>query len=88
MNSRETVLLTGFGPFGKFQVNASWESVRLLNNYENDKYRIITHEIPVEYDQVDNRIPKLWTDLTPKVCPLDKDLYNVHSPHPCYLNFS
>lgn len=66
----ETVLVTGFGPFGVHTVNASSESVKLLATLDLERefgIRLITKEIPVIYDYVQTNIPLLWENYKPKV---------------------
>lgn len=67
---RETVLVTGFGPFGVHTINASNESVKLLSTLEMERelgIRLVTKEIPVIYEYVQNTIPELWESYKPKV---------------------
>ncbi|VEN59621.1 unnamed protein product [Callosobruchus maculatus] len=60
----ETVLATGFGPFGEHKVNASWEAVKLLPDTIQDT-SIIKKEIPVIYGCVDSTVPSLWRQYNP-----------------------
>ncbi|XP_034936171.1 pyroglutamyl-peptidase 1 [Chelonus insularis] len=66
-----TVVVTGFGPFGKHSVNASWEAVNELAKTSNEKLKtnfnvqLITEEIPVIYDHVNDRIPQIWKEYDP-----------------------
>ncbi|XP_072942397.1 pyroglutamyl-peptidase 1-like [Epargyreus clarus] len=62
------VLITGFGPFIKHPVNASWEAVKLVNKEELEKkhnVEVVLLEIPVTYDNVDEFVPALWETHTP-----------------------
>ena len=71
----EAVIVTGFGPFGNHGVNASMEAVKLLSTLEIEKelnIKLITQEIPVEYDYVKNSIPKMWELHRPKVIEIAK----------------
>lgn len=66
----ETVLVTGFGPFGVHAVNASSESVKLLPTLDLERelgIRLITKEIPVIYDYVQTNVPQFWETFKPKV---------------------
>lgn len=66
----ETVLVTGFGPFGVHEVNASMEAVKLLPSLDLERelgIRLVTREIPVVYDYVKSTIPQLWELHKPKV---------------------
>ncbi len=66
----ETVLVTGFGPFGVHEVNASFEAVKLLPSLDLERelgVRLVTREIPVVYDYVKSTIPQLWELHKPKV---------------------
>jgi pyroglutamyl-peptidase len=69
-NSFPVVIVTGFGPFGHHKVNASWEAVKKLkdSNIEDElKIKLVTAELPVEYDFVESEIPKLWKKHNPEV---------------------
>nr|CAH7744939.1 unnamed protein product [Callosobruchus chinensis] len=62
----DTVLVTGFGPFGEHRVNASWESVKLLPDTIHNT-SIIKKEIPVVYSCVDSTVPSLWKQYNPSL---------------------
>ena len=63
---KQKIILTGFGPFRGHDINASWESVKLVPElWENDKYEIIIEEIPVQYEFVETKVPDKWADLKP-----------------------
>ncbi|VVC97905.1 unnamed protein product [Leptidea sinapis] len=62
------VLVTGFGPFIKHPVNASWEAVKLLNKDEIEKkhnVELVQIELPVIYENVDEFVPALWETHEP-----------------------
>ncbi|CAH0724130.1 unnamed protein product, partial [Brenthis ino] len=64
------VLVTGFGPFLNHPVNASWEAVKLMNKEEIEKkhnVELVTIEMPVTYENVDEFVPALWETHTPKL---------------------
>lgn len=66
----DTVIVTGFGPFGVHKINSSMEAVKLLRGLEVERelgIQLVTKEIPVEYDYVKNEIPILWQLYKPKV---------------------
>lgn len=66
----DTVLVTGFGPFGVHAVNASNECVKLLPSLGLERelgIRLITKEIPVDYQYVQSNVPKFWETYKPKV---------------------
>ena len=70
---QETGLVTGFGPFGVHAVNASMETVKLLTSLDVERelgIRLVTREIPVVYDYVQNMVPQLWELYQPKVLQL------------------
>ncbi len=65
-NMKTNIIVTGFGPFQGHQVNASWESVKLLpEKWSDDKYNLVIEEIPVKYDFVQKQVPEKWADLKP-----------------------
>ena len=68
---KPVVLLTGFGPFGIHQTNASWEAVKHLSSIEGIEeqlnIQLVTKEIPVEYSYVRDNIPILWQNHKPQV---------------------
>lgn len=55
------IVVTGFGPFGNFKTNASWEGVRGLPEIWEDKdHPVIVEEIPVQYQFVQEHVPTKW----------------------------
>ncbi|XP_034172373.1 pyroglutamyl-peptidase 1 [Osmia lignaria lignaria] len=68
--SKNTVLITGFGPFSNHIVNASWEAVKELNKLcatskELKNVEVIVKEMSVSYEDVDTYVPKLWEEYKP-----------------------
>nr|CAD7447717.1 unnamed protein product [Timema bartmani] len=62
-DERNTVVITGFGPFGEHDVNASWVVVKLLstmNIKEDLGVELLIEEIPVGYECVSSKVPHLW----------------------------
>lgn len=47
----ETLLLTGFEPFGKWNLNPSWEIARALDGENLSGLRIVSRNIPVNWAQ-------------------------------------
>jgi pyroglutamyl-peptidase len=71
--SEDIVVVTGFGPFGHYTTNASWETVKLLpsmNIEEEFDVNLIIREIPVTYEYVAENVPALWRVHNPMVCIL------------------
>ncbi|CAB3387378.1 Hypothetical predicted protein [Cloeon dipterum] len=69
-STEPVVVVTGFGPFGHHKINASWEAVKMLHQLdtENDlKIKLVTLEIPVEYNFVESEIPKIWDKYQPEL---------------------
>ena len=60
------VIVTGFGPFGDHNINASWEAVKELKKLGvAHNVQLITEEIPVEYQTVKHLIPRMWKHHNP-----------------------
>ena len=55
-NSSKQILVTGYGPFGKHKINASWEAVRLLPNFWNEEdekmAKLTLRQVPVRYQYI------------------------------------
>jgi len=71
IDSKQKILVTGFGPFDKHVVNASWEAVKELQKLwakskEFPDIELIIEEIPVSYNYVSTCIPQFWE----KHCPI------------------
>eukprot|EP00123_Amoebidium_parasiticum_P020555 comp52327_c0_seq1/m.47689 comp52327_c0_seq1/g.47689 ORF comp52327_c0_seq1/g.47689 comp52327_c0_seq1/m.47689 type:complete len:229 (-) comp52327_c0_seq1:243-929(-) len=72
----ETILLTGFEPFQQHKINASWEAVRQLtgatikatNGDKTTTYTLETRLLPVEYSPAKEIIPRLHSEITPRIC--------------------
>lgn len=66
----KTVVVTGFGPFRDYKVNASWEIAQVLPKTDIAKelnINLITVKIPVSYNVVDQIVPTLWSEHKPDV---------------------
>ncbi len=79
---KETILVTGFGPFNTHAVNASWVAVGELvklwegqssegtNGVESRRphHRLETREIPVAYSVVTETLPQIYSECCPVLC--------------------
>ena len=60
------IVVTGFGLFRDYEVNASWEAVKGLPDIWSDRDNtLIIEEIPVEYDFVQKQVPEKWEPQNP-----------------------
>lgn len=67
-DEKPTVLVTGFGPFGSHEVNASWVAVQELKKVGlGSDANLVVEEIPVEYNVVQKVVPQLWEKHCPKL---------------------
>ncbi|XP_039190621.1 pyroglutamyl-peptidase 1 isoform X1 [Crotalus tigris] len=65
--TRRPVVVTGFGPFGEYSVNASWIAVQELEKMGlGEDVDLHVYEIPVEYQAVQRLIPALWKKHSPQ----------------------
>ncbi|KAF7692450.1 pyroglutamyl-peptidase 1 [Silurus meridionalis] len=68
MEQKKTVIVTGFGPFGEHSVNASWVAVQeLMKLGLGASVDLHVIEVPVEYQEVQNRLPSLWDQYHPQL---------------------
>ncbi|XP_007533272.1 pyroglutamyl-peptidase 1 isoform X3 [Erinaceus europaeus] len=64
----QTVVVTGFGPFGEHAVNASWTAVQELQQLGlGDGVRLHVYEIPVDYRAAQRLVPELWERHSPQL---------------------
>lgn len=66
----KTVIVTGFGLFRDYKVNASWEVARVLPETgiaEELNINLVLINIPVSYKEVDEIVPTLWAQHKPTV---------------------
>jgi len=78
MSEDNTVLITGFGPFGTHTVNASWvavqtmvklfEELRLRNGEPVGSYKLATREVPVSYSFVESNLERIYDETSPILC--------------------
>ena len=60
------IVVTGFGLFRDYTVNASWEAVKGLPDIWTDlENTLIIEEIPVEYEFIQKNVPEKWEDKKP-----------------------
>lgn len=62
-------MVTGFGLFSDYKVNASWEVAKELKNFdfESKKVKLVTEELTVAYGVIEDKVPQLWKLHEPKV---------------------
>lgn len=73
---KNTIIVTGFGPFSEHKINASWEAVKLLPSIAPKTLNLITKEIPVTYEEVDKNVKDLWEEHQPKVIRYNYSIAN------------
>lgn len=63
----KTLLLTGFGPFAAHEINPTEELVRAFHNTSLNNYKIVSHILPVEYDNSIQKLNNLIEEFNPNV---------------------
>ncbi|XP_024276894.1 pyroglutamyl-peptidase 1 isoform X1 [Oncorhynchus tshawytscha] len=67
-NSKQTVVVTGFEPFGEHTINASWVAVQELKKLGLGKdIDLHVYEVPVDYQAVQCLIPSLLKQYHPQL---------------------
>ncbi|KAK8768422.1 hypothetical protein V5799_015113 [Amblyomma americanum] len=82
--SEPTVLLTGFGLFRGYGYNSSSEVVKALANTGIPGVRLVTREVPVEYNTVMTVVPQLWQEFNPDLvvhCGMNATARNLVVEH-------
>lgn len=75
-----TVVVTGFGPFNKHNINASWEAVKLLPGSGLEKelgIQLVVDEVPVSYESVGTKVPQMWDRYKPLVIVLSDKAHHI-----------
>ncbi|XP_065135102.1 pyroglutamyl-peptidase 1 isoform X1 [Paramisgurnus dabryanus] len=68
MDTREVVVVTGFGPFRQYVVNPSWEAAKGLKMLGlGVGIEIYIKEIPVCYAKSQQVLDEIWQKMNPKV---------------------
>ncbi|KAM7396672.1 hypothetical protein PAMP_019696 [Pampus punctatissimus] len=67
MSGRETVVVTGFGPFRQFLVNPSWKAAQGLKLIGlGEQVDVYIKEVVVSYIRAQQIIAEIWQTLKPK----------------------
>jgi len=63
MPSEPRIVVTGYGPFGPHTRNTSWQAVKIVKErlWDNERVKLVVQEIPVDYEFVQQNVPRLWT---------------------------
>jgi pyroglutamyl-peptidase len=62
-----TILLTGFAPFAGESVNPSWLAVRALDGETIERHRVVTLELPTEFEGSLQVLRKVLGETSPRV---------------------
>nr|XP_020819760.1 pyroglutamyl-peptidase 1-like protein isoform X1 [Phascolarctos cinereus] len=66
-SNSNTVVVTGFGSFGRHPVNSSWEAVKELYNLGLGKDVVVQIlQLPVSYKKTKEQVSKIWETLQPQ----------------------
>ena len=50
------ISLTGFEPFGGYDINPSWEAARIVGNKVDFKAKVTSHKIPLVFNEIEGKI--------------------------------
>lgn len=64
---QETILLTGFAPFAGEAVNPSWQAVRALDGEIIEGHRVVTLELPTEFEGSLRALRQTLREMRPSV---------------------
>lgn len=63
----KTVLLTGFEPFNKANINPAWEAVRALDGWSGEGFRVEVRQLPCVFGDASEALAALVDELHPDI---------------------
>lgn len=63
----KTVLLTGFEPFNKANVNPAWEAVRALDGWSGEGFRVEVRQLPCVFGDARDALAAMVDELHPDI---------------------
>jgi len=63
----KTVLLTGFEPFNKADINPAWEAVRALEGWAGEAFRVEARRLPCVFGEANRVLRALVDELQPDI---------------------
>jgi pyroglutamyl-peptidase len=64
---KKTVLLTGFEPFDGADINPAWEAVRLLEGWEEERFRVEVRQLPCVFGAAAQALCAAVDELRPDI---------------------
>lgn len=70
------ILVTGFGPFGRHSINASWVAVKELDKLwaqqpdsaTRRSFKLEAREVPVSYNYISGSLKQIYEEVSPVLC--------------------
>ncbi|MYN08244.1 pyroglutamyl-peptidase I [Pseudoduganella aquatica] len=63
----KTILLTGFEPFNQETINPAWETVRALDGWSEDGFRVVARQLPCVFGEANEAMAQAVAELHPAV---------------------
>ncbi|WP_377703477.1 pyroglutamyl-peptidase I [Pseudoduganella sp. UC29_71] len=63
----KTILLTGFEPFNQETINPAWETVRALDGWSEDGFRVVARQLPCVFGEANDAMARAVAALDPAV---------------------
>jgi pyroglutamyl-peptidase len=63
----KTILLTGFEPFNQETINPAWETVRALDGWSEDGFRVVARQLPCVFGEANDAMARALAALDPAV---------------------
>jgi pyroglutamyl-peptidase len=63
----KTILLTGFEPFNQETINPAWETVRALDGWGEDGFRVVARQLPCVFGEANDAMAQALAELDPAV---------------------
>lgn len=63
----KTILLTGFEPFNQETINPAWETVRALDGWRGDGFRVVARQLPCVFGEANEAMARALAEIDPAV---------------------